>query len=478
MSSGKPHAMESQRRKRDEVSPTQVGYSKKLHVLSQLGSMESLDDDDLSDFDNNLTQTQTSVGSDGSIKDDNDSGLSQFQLPQEAPEWAHQMCDLFKNRITDIETILNMLKNQIVSNKKTCQSNTKQHNVVRSALLRTEKDIKIVKEQCSEAKKRIIKNECHSRRNNLRFENVRESRYETDQDCCRLIRGLLNHMGLNPNMPIARCHRTGPSHSSGKPRPIIVCFQYYWDREEVLANKSYLYGTNVYVSEDFAPEVDRNRKLLMPAVSAAKRSRAYRQGDVSLTKDTLIVKGRRYTVNNMDQIPSDINPIHRSQKSNANAIAFFGAQSPLSNHHPAPFTYKGQRYSCSEQFLMHLKAQTFEEEELSVKILATENPVEMKSLGRRIERSSKFDLSVWQDIAPSKMEAALLAKFEQNPRLKRALLDTKDKIILEANPSDAYWGVGMSLRDRNLLVEEAWIHTDNKMGLILQNVRDKLFKSV
>lgn len=449
------------KRDREEVSPTQLGCSKKLYVQSHNMSLEDMASD-LSDLDDNLTQTQYE------LSQPQDNTLRDFELPKEAPEWAHNMCNLFKNKISDIENIVTLLKNS-------CTSNEKQHDIVRSALVKTEKEIRVVKEQCSEAKKRIIKNECHSRRNNLRFENVAEFRNETDQDCYHTVRSLLGHMGLNPQIPISRCHRMGPFRGSRKPRPIIVCFQWYWDREDVLANKFYLKGTNVYVTEDFAPEVERNRKLLMPAVTAAHRSRAYRQGDVSLTKDTLIVKGRRYTVNNMEQIPNDINPIHKSQKSSDNAIAFFGAQSPLSNHHPAPFNFQGQRYSCSEQFLMATKAKMFEEEELAVKILATENPVEQKSLGKRVERSPKFDLQTWQETGPPMMEKALLAKFEQNPRLKRALEATRGKIILEANPSDAFWGVGMSLRDRNLLVESAWIHSDNKMGLILQSVRDKLF---
>ena len=40
------------------------------------------------------------------------------------------------------------------------------------------------------------------------------------------------------------------------------------------------------------------------------------------------------------------------------------------------------------------------------------------------------------------MYAALQAKFSQNEGLRKMLLDTGSKVLIEDSPYDSYWGVG------------------------------------
>lgn len=64
------------------------------------------------------------------------------------------------------------------------------------------------------------------------------------------------------------------------------------------------------------------------------------------------------------------------------------------------------------------------------------------------------------------MAQVVLAKFSQGPTLKGLLLSTGDRPIIEASPTDAYWGWGP---------DQTGV---NRLGLILMLVRDQIRKLV
>ena len=45
------------------------------------------------------------------------------------------------------------------------------------------------------------------------------------------------------------------------------------------------------------------------------------------------------------------------------------------------------------------------------------------------------------------MKTGLTAKFSQNPKLGNILRNTGNKLLAEANPTDNFWGVAMSLEN-------------------------------
>ena len=53
-------------------------------------------------------------------------------------------------------------------------------------------------------------------------------------------------------------------------------------------------------------------------------------------------------------------------------------------------------------------------------------------------------------------------KYEQNKDLKKLLLSTGNKMLVEASPYDDYWGIGKEFNG------------ENKLGKILMKVREKL----
>lgn len=145
-------------------------------------------------------------------------------------------------------------------------------------------------------------------------------------------------------------------------------------------------------------------------------------------------------------------------------VYFFGYESPFSNFHYTKFEYKGHIVNSSEQAFMLEKAYMFDPTMIDI-IAKTTNPAQVKKLGRKVQN---FDAKKWSDVSFDVMVNILIRKFE-NENLRQLLLDTGDKIIVEASPYDSLWGAGISINDITLLKNE-WTGK-NLLGKALMTVR-------
>ena len=101
----------------------------------------------------------------------------------------------------------------------------------------------------------------------------------------------------------------------------------------------------------------------------------------------------------------------------------------LSNWYPSKFTVNDVDFSSMEQYMMYKKAVCFGDKDMANKILATDDVAYIKELGRKV---SGFDNHVWNGMRQIIVYEGLVAKFTQNPELKRALLDTGNAVLAEA----------------------------------------------
>jgi ribA/ribD-fused uncharacterized protein len=85
----------------------------------------------------------------------------------------------------------------------------------------------------------------------------------------------------------------------------------------------------------------------------------------------------------------------------------------------SPFEADGQKFNCTEQYMMYKKAMLFEDEEVANSIMMEPNPKAQKALGRKIRN---FDDQKWKQNCMRIVYEGNLAKFSQNPELKAALL--------------------------------------------------------
>ena len=145
-------------------------------------------------------------------------------------------------------------------------------------------------------------------------------------------------------------------------------------------------------------------------------------------------------------------------------------KSCLSQWYQSPFEMNNIRYSCSEQYMMAEKARLFGDEEALEKIFKAYHPNQMKLIGSKV---NNFNEEIWNKEKNRIVKIGNMAKFSQNPRLKKYLINTKSKILVKTNGYDFIWGIGLAKDDKNIDNPLKW-RGDNLLGFILMNVRDVL----
>ena len=123
---------------------------------------------------------------------------------------------------------------------------------------------------------------------------------------------------------------------------------------------------------------------------------------------------------------------------------------------------------------MYRKAMLFGDWDIADQILATDNPAKQQDLGRLVKN---YDDDIWAEVRFDIMVEGLYEKFNQNPQLKNALLDTVGTRMVEASPFDRIWGIGLTASDPLAQNEETWLG-QNLLGKVLDEVREKLSSEV
>lgn len=155
-------------------------------------------------------------------------------------------------------------------------------------------------------------------------------------------------------------------------------------------------------------------------------------------------------------------------------VFFWGDEDIYSNFYPAKFSHHGVNFNCSEQCFMYCKAKFFKDDKTAQKILNEKIPLKQKHLGRDV---TPFDKQVWDEKCMRYMFIACTLKFSLNPELKRQLLETGDRIIVEASPYDTIWGIGLGEDDLRVLDPTKW-RGKNLLGQVLMSVRERLRKEL
>ncbi len=128
----------------------------------------------------------------------------------------------------------------------------------------------------------------------------------------------------------------------------------------------------------------------------------------------------------------------------------------LANYSDYGFTVDGVYYPTAEHFY---QASKFDNPEIIQKILSCKTAREAASVGR--DRNNKR-IDHFNDIKLNKMYQAVYEKFQQNPDIRKKLIETGDEEIREMTDQESYWGVGPQLDG------------ENHMGEILMRVREEL----
>jgi hypothetical protein len=157
---------------------------------------------------------------------------------------------------------------------------------------------------------------------------------------------------------------------------------------------------------------------------------------------------------------------------NSKYTFFWETKSPFSQWHGVGFEIDGVKFKTAEHFMMYKKAMLFSDTESAEEILNTKSPKDVKAIGRKVKG---FNPKEWEDNCQKFVYEGNYAKFTQNEKMNKALMDTGDTLLVEASPYDAIWGIGLNEADAKKTPEEQWPGT-NYLGIVLTQVREDLKK--
>ena len=133
--------------------------------------------------------------------------------------------------------------------------------------------------------------------------------------------------------------------------------------------------------------------------------------------------------------------------------SFHGEYAFLSNYYYSPIFYDGILYPTVEHAFQAAKTTVFIQR---IIIANKKTPGQAKCAGRKVTLRDN-----WDDIKLYIMKELIILKFT-NPKLKSALLNTKDAELIERNTwNDTYWGICNGIGK-------------NHLGKILMEVREML----
>ncbi|WCN83968.1 NADAR family protein [Micromonospora sp. LH3U1] len=142
----------------------------------------------------------------------------------------------------------------------------------------------------------------------------------------------------------------------------------------------------------------------------------------------------------------------------------------LSQWWPASFSVDGREFPSAEHYMMWRKAILFGDEAVAAKILTVTHPHAAKTLGRQVEG---FDEQAWERHRYDIVVAGAVAKFGQHQELREYLVDTGERVLVEASPVDRLWGIGLAVDHPHAIDPARWRGL-NLLGFALMQARTVL----
>ncbi|WP_181139641.1 NADAR family protein [Streptomyces sp. Ru71] len=142
----------------------------------------------------------------------------------------------------------------------------------------------------------------------------------------------------------------------------------------------------------------------------------------------------------------------------------------LSQWWPSPFVVDGVRYETAEHWMMAGKARLFGDAEAERRVLAASHPSQAKKAGRLVRG---FDEAVWERERFRIVVEGSVHKFSAHPELREFLLNTGERVLVEASPVDRVWGIGLAADDDAARDPERW-RGPNLLGFALMEARGRV----
>ena len=183
----------------------------------------------------------------------------------------------------------------------------------------------------SRLKKRVsnIENELYS--SNVIIHAVSENEDEEGPERYRLVTEVIattiyaatyeEQIQIARKIPIKKTCRFG-CYNSQRGRPIMINFVYHEDCKNLLSNKKYL-PRGIFADRQYSEDTENKRRILRPIYKTAINHHSYK-GRCKMEGEFLKIHGRRYSVNNLRNLPEDLSGYKCTIREDPETIGFFG----------------------------------------------------------------------------------------------------------------------------------------------------------
>lgn len=326
------------------------------------------------------------------------------------------------------------------------------------------------------SRQEFLREQYASRKRNLILMGLEESEEEGDERSS--IATTLQQRLKIPAPKIEMTYRIGATKGKS-PRPVLIRFATMPQRHKVWYKKGEInkdQDNKLWLQEDL-PKALRDDLNVLQKIQKCAKSLENKYPDVKIKDFQLKIEGKLYSAKELHLLPDELKPAAISTPQNAEAVAFFGRSSPLSNHHLCQFVIAGRTFNCVEQFLAWQRANVAEKRQLADQVLHMKDPSEHKRTLNALRDTHK---DKWEETVDNVLRVALKAKFSQNPELKKFLCHTHPKKIGEAS-LDTKWGIGLSLKHPDVLDTDKWNQegngNGNRLGKALEYLRAVLLQN-
>ena len=304
-----------------------------------------------------------------------------------------------------------------------------------------------------------------------------------------------------------------------RPAPVLVTFAKQYIREGLLRKKNSLATierfSSIFINPDETPEVRKRKAFFRRVAFIAKQDgkevtyrhnwiciddRVYRSDELEKiptqyypkdfvmedTQNPLSNQGARPKTNiqNRDSqhpnVPSTSTttvvlelrrpPANEKIRLTKSGLIFSGPTAFPSNLSPADFVFHKTPYTSTEQGYQHLFATHHLEFDIAEKIMKTTNTWDIKKLTENIVADPE-----WDRISPHKLYELKKGKYDQNPPLRKRLIETAPHRLVEGSKSKK-WGGGAPFSDP--IYDQGIVPGHNKFGDTLTRHRDELIASL
>ena len=140
----------------------------------------------------------------------------------------------------------------------------------------------------------------------------------------------------------------------------------------------------------------------------------------------------------------------------------------MSNMYRQDFHVEDVLFHSVEQYFQYQKAVYFKDTKTAALLLKECDPYKCKRLGKNVR---PFKARKWNKVSVEIMYKGLYNKFSQNSDLKKKLLETENRKLIEESIYDTKWGSGWT---RSKCVIRGGFPGENLMGETLMRVRKAL----